>query len=41
VTQTMPNANVGTVFNNGAFIPGAWQGNSSGFQGRFRVTRYF
>ena len=41
VTQTMPNANIGTVFNNGAFIPGAWEGNSSGFQGRFRVTRYF
>jgi hypothetical protein len=41
VTQTMPNANIGTVFNNGAFIPGAWEGNSSCFQGRFRVTRYF
>ena len=23
------------------FVPGAWQGNSSGFAGRFRITRYF
>ena len=41
VNQDKPNAAVGTVFNNGAFLPGAWDGNSGGFQGRFRVTRYF
>jgi hypothetical protein len=41
VSQERPNALVGTVFNTGAFIPGAWQGDSSGFQGRVRVTRYF
>jgi hypothetical protein len=41
VDQNKPNAAIGTVFNNGAFLPGAWDGNSSGFQGRFRVTRYF
>jgi hypothetical protein len=41
VSQERPNALVGTVFNTGAFIPGAWQGDSSGFQGRLRVTRYF
>ena len=23
------------------FVPGAWEGNSSGFAGRFRITRYF
>ncbi len=23
------------------FVPGAWEGNSSGFQGRIRITRYF
>jgi hypothetical protein len=41
VSQERPNALVGTVFNTGAFIPGAWEGESSGFQGRIRVTRYF
>ncbi|HEY1864207.1 MAG TPA: porin [Roseiarcus sp.] len=41
VSQERPTALVGTVYNTGAFIPGAWQGNSSGFQGRLRVTRYF
>ncbi|HEY3622588.1 MAG TPA: porin [Roseiarcus sp.] len=41
VTQEKPSATVGTVFNNGAFIPGAWNGNSNGFQGRLRITRYF
>jgi hypothetical protein len=41
VSQQRPNALVGTVFNTGAFIPGAWEGDSSGFQGRIRVTRYF
>jgi Porin subfamily len=41
VSQERPNALAGTVFNTGAFIPGAWEGDSSGFQGRIRVTRYF
>jgi hypothetical protein len=41
VSQERPNALVGTVFNTGAFIPGQWEGDSSGFQGRVRVTRYF
>jgi Porin subfamily len=41
VSQERPNALVGTVFNTGAFLPGAWEGGSSGFQGRVRVTRYF
>ena len=41
VSQERPNALVGTVFNNGAFVPGAWEGDSNGFQGRIRVTRYF
>jgi Porin subfamily len=41
VNQDRPTALVGTVFNNGAFVPGAWQGDSSGFQGRLRITRYF
>jgi hypothetical protein len=41
VSQQRPNALVGTVFNTGAFVPGAWQGDSNGFQGRVRVTRYF
>jgi hypothetical protein len=39
--QNAPSANIGTVFNNGAFIPGAWEGTSAGFQGRLRITRYF
>jgi hypothetical protein len=41
VNQDRPTALVGTVYNSGAFIPGAWQGDSSGFQGRLRITRYF
>jgi hypothetical protein len=41
VQQDAPSGNIGTVFSSGAFIPGAWQGDSSGFQGRLRVTRYF
>jgi len=41
VSQDRPTALVGTVYNTGAFIPGAWEGDSSGFQGRLRVTRYF
>ena len=41
VTQDAPSGNIGTVYNTGAFVPGAWEGDSSGFQGRLRVTRYF
>jgi hypothetical protein len=41
VTQDRPTALVGTVLNTGAFVPGQWQGDGSGFQGRLRVTRYF
>jgi Porin subfamily len=41
VNQDRPTALVGTVYNSGAFIPGAWEGDSSGFQGRLRITRYF
>ena len=41
VSQERPNALVGTVFNTGAFIPGQWEGDSNGFQGRLRITRYF
>ena len=39
--QNRPSGFIGTVYNNGAFVPGAWQGTSDGFAGRFRVTRYF
>jgi Porin subfamily len=41
VSQDRPTALIGTVLNTGAFVPGQWQGDSSGFQGRLRVTRYF
>src|SRR3984957_1400234 len=41
VNQDRPTALIGTVLNTGAFVPGQWQGDSSGFQGRLRVTRYF
>jgi hypothetical protein len=41
VTQNAPSGNIGTVYGSGAFIPGAWEGDSSGFQGRLRITRYF
>ena len=41
VSQDAPSGNIGTVYNTGAFVPGAWQGDSSGFQGRLRITRYF
>jgi hypothetical protein len=41
VNQDRPTALIGTVLNTGAFIPGQWQGDSSGFQGRLRITRYF
>ena len=44
--QTAPSGFLGTVYNLGGasgavFVPGDWRGNSSGFAGRFRVTRYF
>ncbi len=41
VSQDAPSGNIGTIYNTGAFVPGAWQGDSSGFEGRLRVTRYF
>jgi hypothetical protein len=41
VSQDAPSGNIGTIFSSGAFVPGAWEGDSSGFQGRLRVTRYF
>jgi hypothetical protein len=41
VKQDAPSGNIGTVYGSGAFIPGAWEGDSSGFQGRLRITRYF
>ncbi len=49
--QDRPSGFLGTVYNAGQvgvngvggqfFVPGAWEGNSSGFAGRFRITRYF
>jgi hypothetical protein len=39
--QDAPSGNIGTIYSSGAFIPGAWEGESSGFQGRLRITRYF
>ena len=43
--QTAPSGFLGTVYNEGSgaasFVPGDWKGNSNGFVGRFRVTRYF
>ncbi|RBP15732.1 hypothetical protein DFR50_1071, partial [Roseiarcus fermentans] len=44
--QTKPSGFLGTVYNVGGaggavFAPGAWEGNSSGFAGRLRITRYF
>ncbi|HEY5205901.1 MAG TPA: porin [Roseiarcus sp.] len=45
-TQTAPSGFLGTVYNTGGvggavFVPGDWRGNSSGFAGRLRITRYF
>ena len=45
-TQTAPSGFLGTVYNTGGvggavFVPGAWRGNSDGFAGRLRITRYF
>ncbi len=44
--QDRPSGFLGTVYNAGGpggafFAPGDWKGNSSGFAGRFRITRYF
>jgi Porin subfamily len=43
--QSTPTGFLGTIYNSGQanefFVPGAFEGNSSGFAGRFRVTRYF
>ncbi len=43
--QSAPSGFAGTVYNwgqtNEFFVPGDWKGVSSGFAGRFRVTRYF
>ena len=39
--QNAPSGNIGTIFGSGAFVPGAWQGTSAGFEGRLRITRYF
>jgi hypothetical protein len=39
--QNRPSGFIGTVLNTGAFVPGLWEGNSNGFAGRFRITRYF
>ena len=41
VNQDRPTALIGTVYGSGAFVRGAWEGDSSGFQGRLRITRYF
>jgi hypothetical protein len=44
-TQAAPSGFLGTVYNSGQpnefFVPGDWKGNSSGFAGRLRITRYF
>jgi hypothetical protein len=39
--QDRPSGFLGTVYNNGLYVPGAWEGQSSGFEGRLRITRYF
>jgi hypothetical protein len=41
VTQDAPSGNIGTILGSGAFIPGRFDGNASGFEGRLRITRYF
>jgi hypothetical protein len=46
VSQTKPSGFLGTVYNLGGvggavFVPGDWHGNSDGFAGRLRITRYF
>ena len=40
--QQKPTSFVGTYdINSEVFAPGDWHGNSSGFAGRLRITRYF
>jgi hypothetical protein len=43
--QSTPNGVLGTIYNwgqtNEFFVPGNWHGESDGFAGRFRITRYF
>jgi hypothetical protein len=46
VSQSTPSGFLGTVYNLGGvggavFVPGDWHGNSDGFAGRLRITRYF
>jgi hypothetical protein len=45
LNQERPSGFAGTIYNWGQtdayFVPGQWEGNSSGFAGRFRITRYF
>jgi hypothetical protein len=45
LNQQRPSGFVGTIYNWGSanqyFVPGDWKGNSNGFAGRFRITRYF
>jgi hypothetical protein len=51
LNQARPSGFLGTIFNTGVvnpdgssaafFVPGDWKGNSNGFAGRFRITRYF
>jgi hypothetical protein len=51
LNQARPSGFLGTVYNSGVtnpdgssaafFVPGDWKGNSNGFAGRFRITRYF
>ena len=45
LNQARPSGFLGTIYNFGTstetFVPGDWKGNSNGFAGRFRITRYF
>jgi Porin subfamily len=45
LNQASPSGFLGTIYNwggpNEVFVPGDWKGNSSGFAGRLRITRYF
>ena len=45
LNQARPSGFLGTIYNWGQtdqfFVPGDWKGNSNGFAGRFRITRYF
>jgi Porin subfamily len=45
LNQARPSGFLGTIYNFGeasqVFVPGDWKGNSNGFAGRFRITRYF